>query len=317
MLILPLRKLNSVNSPGAQIGMAQKCIHKGCGKAFTDFEEDCNFHPGPPVFHEGQKVGKHSIIDETPRAEPSATEVPADLPSPPKPISTNGFAHGESHPKVNHASAPIVPSHAPPESESDDASLPLPPNITCRRRGCNVTSPTESRPSREDEECIHHPGQALFHEGTKGWTCCKRRVLEFDEFMKIEGCKIKKKHLFLGSRKNSGEEEMISEVRNDFYQTPTSVIASLFLKRIDKERARVEFSSETTVSLDLPTGENKRYSRDLSLYGHIKPSESKYKIMGTKLELTLVKVDGLTWPTLRSDEQRTSEILQVGRAGKA
>lgn len=37
--------------------MAQKCVHKGCGKVFTDPEEPCVYHPGPPVFHEGQKGG--------------------------------------------------------------------------------------------------------------------------------------------------------------------------------------------------------------------------------------------------------------------
>lgn len=35
--------------------MAFKCVHKGCGKEFTDPEEQCLYHPGPPVFHEGQK----------------------------------------------------------------------------------------------------------------------------------------------------------------------------------------------------------------------------------------------------------------------
>lgn len=35
--------------------MASKCVHKGCGKPFTDPEEPCVYHPGPPVFHEGQK----------------------------------------------------------------------------------------------------------------------------------------------------------------------------------------------------------------------------------------------------------------------
>ena len=105
--------------------------------------------------------------------------------------------------------------------------------------------------------------------------------------------------------------------RHDFYQTPTSVIASLFLKKIDKERAKVVFKSETTVTLDLPTADNKRYKTEIPLSGHIDTSESKYKIMGTKLELNLVKSDGLTWPTLRNDEHRTSEIIQVGRAGRA
>ncbi len=35
--------------------MATKCVHKGCGKVFADDNEDCVYHPGPPVFHEGQK----------------------------------------------------------------------------------------------------------------------------------------------------------------------------------------------------------------------------------------------------------------------
>jgi hypothetical protein len=35
--------------------MAQKCVHQGCGKVYADPEEKCEYHPGPPVFHEGQK----------------------------------------------------------------------------------------------------------------------------------------------------------------------------------------------------------------------------------------------------------------------
>jgi hypothetical protein len=35
--------------------MAQKCVHQGCGKTYTDADEVCRYHPGPPVFHEGQK----------------------------------------------------------------------------------------------------------------------------------------------------------------------------------------------------------------------------------------------------------------------
>ena len=35
--------------------MAKKCVHKGCGKTYEDDNEECVYHPGPPVFHEGQK----------------------------------------------------------------------------------------------------------------------------------------------------------------------------------------------------------------------------------------------------------------------
>jgi len=41
---------------------SQKCVHQSCGKVFTDLEEECTYHPGPPVFHEGQKGKKLSSI---------------------------------------------------------------------------------------------------------------------------------------------------------------------------------------------------------------------------------------------------------------
>lgn len=161
---------------------------------------------------------------------------------------------------------------------------------------------------------MHHPGAALFHEGSKGWTCCKRRVLEFDEFMKIEGCKTKDRHLFVGSGKKGGEENL-DTVRHDFYQTATSVIASIYLKKIDKSTSVVKLTS-TVVHLDLRTSDKKRYKTEMPLYAGINPGISSFKIMGTKLELTLMKADGASWPVLRADEKPTGEILQVGKAGR-
>lgn len=35
--------------------MVSKCVHKGCGKTFESEEEECVYHPEPPIFHEGQK----------------------------------------------------------------------------------------------------------------------------------------------------------------------------------------------------------------------------------------------------------------------
>lgn len=65
---------------------------------------------------------------------------------------------------------------------------------------------------------MHHPGVPIFHEGSKGYSCCKRRVLEFDQFMNIEGCKTKDRHLFIGSgkkrdRSGSAGEELLDSVR--------------------------------------------------------------------------------------------------------
>lgn len=320
--------------------MAQECVHNGCGKTFTDTQEKCFYHPGPPIFHEGQKgwncckprcltfdeflsippctTGNHTTVKDKPQlVSPPPPELSQDIPPLPDSMISNGDDLNMPAPPPSLAAPPVVSPPAPPQSDSDDPSIPVPLNTNCRRRGCNTSSSAESPLSRDDEECIYHSGQALFHEGSKGWTCCKRRVLEFDEFMKIEGCKRKSRHLFVGRKRQSAQEEAVLEVRHDFYQTPTSVIASLFLKRIDKGRANIKFTSQTTVLLDLPTADNKRYKTELPLFGCIDTARSTYKIMGTKLEMTLVKADAMSWPTLRSDEQRTSEIIQVGRARAA
>lgn len=71
--------------------------------------------------------------------------------------------------------------------------------------------------------------------------------------------------------------------------------------------------------LDLTTGDSppKRYTAEVPLYGTIDATKSTHKILGTKLELTLAKADGASWPVLRGDEALTGEIVQVGRAGRA
>lgn len=310
--------------------MAAKCVHKGCGKVFTE-DEPCVYHPGPPVFHEGQKgwkcckprvltfdefmaippctTGKHSTVDDTPSEEPKPSSVDVEAKIQAQKQKTDSLPPPAARAPVT-ATRP-TPSPAPAEDEDDDPNLPIPAGASCKRRGCGKSYTGD----RTAEECVHHPGQAIFHEGSKGWTCCKRRVLEFDEFMKIAGCKTKPQHLFVGKKKDDKAEEMLQEVRNDFYQTATTVIASLYLKKIDKERSTVDFKADS-VALDLATSDNKRYQTDMVLFGPIKVNESKFKIMGTKLELTLSKADGAGWPVLRATDPHTGEIIQAGRAGR-
>ncbi|ORY13468.1 CORD and CS domain protein [Clohesyomyces aquaticus] len=322
--------------------MAKKCVHKGCGKAYEDDNEDCVYHPGPPVFHEGQKgwkcckprvltfdeflsippctTGKHSEVDDTPAPEPTgdqnaASKVPDNTPvslgsleaALPAPIPRLPTSQNTSvRPSPSQTPAP------PPESEDDDPSLAITDGQTCRRKTCGEKYKAGS--TREGEKCVHHPGAPVFHEGSKGWSCCKRRVLEFDQFMNIEGCTTKDRHLFVGSGKKSGEEK-VDTVRHDYYQTGISVIASLYLKKIDKATSTVSFT-DTHVNLDLRTADSKRYQTEMPLFANIKPEECKYRILGTKLELTLVKTDGRGWPVLRADDRLTGEIVQVGQAAR-
>ncbi|KPM39937.1 hypothetical protein AK830_g6628 [Neonectria ditissima] len=319
--------------------MAQKCVHQGCGREYTDAAEKCEYHPGPPIFHEGQKgwkcckprvltfdefmdippctTGTHSTTDKPPGVEEQ--KPPQDDEALAKKIEGLNAANPSREPVQTAQHAPTPPPITP-ESEDDDPSLEILDGAGCKRRGCGVAYKKGS--SRDDETCVHHPGAPLFHEGSKGYTCCKRRVLEFDQFMNLEGCKTKKRHLFVGSgdkdKADAGGEEILSTVRHDYYQTPANVIASFFLKKINKETAKVEFQ-EKQLLLDLATTDSlpKRYKADIPLFAAIDTDKSSYKILGTKLELVLVKADGSSWPVLRGDEALTGEILQVGRAGRA
>lgn len=267
--------------------------------------------------------GKHSTTDLPPQIEKKEV-APEDAP-----YSTTSLPPPPPRAPVAAPAAAPQPPPPPEESSDDDASLEIPDGNTCRRKGCGVTY-SRAKGRGGTETCTHHPGAPLFHEGSKGYTCCKRRVLEFDQFLKIEGCETKTRHLFVGSggkrkrgdgRNGAAEgagEELLETVRHDFYQTATTVIASFFLKKIDKDTAKVEFTSQS-LRLDLPTTDAptpRRYRAEVPLFGPIDVAKSTFKILGTKLEVCLAKADASSWPVLRSGDRLTGEILQVGRAGR-
>jgi hypothetical protein len=139
--------------------------------------------------------GQHSTTDRPPAIE--KREAPADAAlleasqTPPPP------------PRVPVATAPqLAAATAPPADEpepDDDPDEAVPDGAACRRKGCGATyaAGTAGQRRDKDEHCVHHPGAPIFHEGSKGYSCCKRRVLEFSEFLKIEGCQTKSRHRFL------------------------------------------------------------------------------------------------------------------------
>lgn len=154
-------------------------------------------------------TGKHSTTDIPPTIEKKQVD-PADAAPAYKPTAPAPEAASRA-PVAPQATATSPPP--PPESEDDDPSLEIPKGKTCRRKACEQQYTGE----RESEKCVFHPGAPIFHEGSKGYTCCKRRVLEFDEFLRIGGCKTKDRHLFVGSGKTKGAkaggEEVLETVR--------------------------------------------------------------------------------------------------------
>ncbi|MBW0511323.1 hypothetical protein O181_051038 [Austropuccinia psidii MF-1] len=302
---------------------------------------ECVFHPGHPVFHEGLKswscckeknkpvmefdqftkiqgcaTGIHSLETLKPSAPPPSVQKGV--------VGLNGketYAQGgvaipkSSAPNSTHQTTsdvfqPIhtqdVPKLQPPppklDPEDDENSI-VPVGSRCKRLACcQIWSGSENskRGELNKEECLYHPGTPIFHEGSKGYSCCKRRVLDFDDFLKLPGCK-RGSHLYLGSNKANSNEEEIVQCRFDYYQTPTSVIVSIFGKNASKETSLIKFDG-CTMEVDLRLPSNKRFSKNFALFGEIDPEKSSYKILSTKCEIVLFKSDGRSWSNLEQGD---------------
>jgi len=200
--------------------------------------------------------------------------------------------------------------------EEDDLTIPVDAGSHCKRKGCFAVFISDEVNRNGDGEgtiCTYHPMPPVFHEGSKGYLCCKRRVLEFDEFLKIQGCK-QGRHLFAPKPKAPAAEEF-TDCRIDHYQTPQEVHVSIFAKQVDKERSSVEFKPDQ-IHIDFYLPGLKRFRRVLNLFGPIDPESSSFKVYGTKVELLLKKRDGKSWAVLEKTEQYLPIQLTFGVSGR-
>ncbi|GAA5833267.1 hypothetical protein JCM11251_005189 [Rhodosporidiobolus azoricus] len=311
------------------------CTRRGCGQSFDPEHNDeavCNFHPGVPVFHEGLKswsccnsqnkavtdfddfmklptcaTGTHSLEKPEEPVKPAVVEA-----APPVTTDKDGkevygvAACAAAEPPLPPAPKMELKDAAKPKSteyveEQDDPDAKVEKGTRCKRRACGHEYDGGDRAT---EECRYHPGVPIFHEGSKGNSCCKRRVLDFDDFLNIEGCRTGR-HLFVGAKKAVDEEELV-DLRTDHYQTPREVIVSVFGKQADKEVSKVTFEEEK-LHVDLILPSRKRFTKTFTLYGPINPTTSSYKILGTKCEITLAKADARSWPSITALDPSLSQ----------
>ncbi|UZJ51241.1 hypothetical protein CBS101457_000561 [Exobasidium rhododendri] len=346
------------------------CTRPGCGVTFepgTDSQRSsCTHHPGAPIFHEGSKswscckdvnkpvlefdefltikgcttdeehtdVKKEKETFKKPAGmgEPTSSVAAINNKIPPSATSITAMPNakipsGKSAMEKSPAEVALVeeedPIHAQDESSIASGSQ-------CKRNGCKVAY-TGGKRDRSQEKCSYHKGAAIFHEGSKGYTCCRRRVLEFDEFLAIEPCTTASKgHMFLGPAKmakkatpldsSSQVEEDEAQCRLDHYETPADVRVTVYAKGVEMDRSRIEIKEEEVIfSLALPalpaTPNNlRRFNKVLLPFSAIDPTTSTYNVTRFKIDLVLVKkVKGESWPTLERGEKSYGYGLTFGR----
>ena len=283
------------------------CTHSGCGERYFEsenHEKACLHHPGPAIFHDGMKgwqcctkrvvsftdfldiVGCTRSYHTTEKVEQPDIAVTCPRPGAADQVAEAGSSSGVAAPNV-----------AMKEEEGDPLEIPdaedaiIADGQECLHRGCDRRFKGEK--SRK-EQCVYHPGMPLFHEGLKGWTCCKKRVHEFDMFLQIMGCK-SGLHKFVPPPKPKVETV---HCRHDFYQSPTHVTMNVYAKKVDKSKSSVTITAESiTVSLAF-LDKDAIFQGKYELYMPINADDSRYEILSTKVELVLSKASPVEWPAL-------------------
>uniref|UniRef100_A0A1I7XRP7 CHORD domain-containing protein n=1 Tax=Heterorhabditis bacteriophora TaxID=37862 RepID=A0A1I7XRP7_HETBA len=89
----------------------------------------------------------------------------------------------------------------------------------CRNSGCDKVY---AGPEFNLSECISHPGQAVFHEGMKYWSCCQRKTSNFNAFLSQEGC-AKVQHQW-------STNEKVDNVRDDWFSSNGNITINIYCK---------------------------------------------------------------------------------------
>lgn len=209
------------------------------------------------------------------------------------------------------------------EEDPADSDDKLPAGLVCKRGGCGFKYEGGPR-DRSKESCKYHKGSPIFHEGSKGWSCCKRRVLDFNDFLNIEPCSTAESgHLFVGAPKaaadGSADGEESIDCRMDHYETPNDVRLTVYAKAVDAANSSIEFKPDAVVfSLLLPpapgSSRSRRFRKTLRPFAPIVPADSTFNITKFKVDLVLTKqTKGQSWPCLESGDRVIGYGLTFGR----
>lgn len=90
--------------------------------------------------------------------------------------------------------------------------------------------------------------------------------------------------------------------RHDFYQTQTAVIVSIYVKGCKAEDVQVSIKEDSLkVEFTPPSSANPLLIKPL--FAPVDPKTSSFKVLGTKIEVQLMKADaGVQWNALYAEE---------------
>ncbi|KAF4920125.1 Protein SGT1-like protein A [Colletotrichum viniferum] len=99
-----------------------------------------------------------------------------------------------------------------------------------------------------------------------------------------------------------------ADVRMDFYQTNTDVMASVYVKNVPKDEFKVEYGEKEIRMSHIP-GHEPWYT--IPLYGPIDPAGSKHSVKSVKVEFQLQKAAVLKWPKLKAEPSDVNTTITI------
>ncbi|GJJ77819.1 suppressor of G2 allele of SKP1 [Entomortierella parvispora] len=107
-------------------------------------------------------------------------------------------------------------------------------------------------------------------------------------------------------------------VRHEWYQNDEYVTISVFIKNVKQDAVDINFTEDAlSVSVKMPTGAD--YSLELDPLSHkVVPSESKFEVLSTKIEIRLKKERfAIKWGALEGDDTNAGSMASVTASAPA
>eukprot|EP00330_Aristerostoma_sp_ATCC50986_P005954 CAMPEP_0114588110 /NCGR_PEP_ID=MMETSP0125-20121206/10898_1 /TAXON_ID=485358 ORGANISM="Aristerostoma sp., Strain ATCC 50986" /NCGR_SAMPLE_ID=MMETSP0125 /ASSEMBLY_ACC=CAM_ASM_000245 /LENGTH=207 /DNA_ID=CAMNT_0001784349 /DNA_START=61 /DNA_END=684 /DNA_ORIENTATION=+ len=196
----------------------KQCKNPGCKKKYAESENNdqaCKYHDGKPIFHdlkkgwtccnqiawdwdefekiEGCKTGKHSDkgLDLSGQGQDSFFK--SSTVDNAKKAVVKEEQNIKSIEEFNAEQDRIAQKKA-----EEDAKKEKKPFVTaggkykCTNKGCLKEYDPNDPAQCGEEACKFHPGEPVFHDTMKSWSCCNKETWDWDEFMKFPTCQVGK-----------------------------------------------------------------------------------------------------------------------------
>ncbi|CAI4223198.1 unnamed protein product [Auanema sp. JU1783] len=295
--LLSLMTSVPVSNTEGEDGLIQ-CYNKGCGQKFDPFGNGEDTTPDPPtstmLIKSGTAVTRKVLtsVAAVKEIRPEKEEdviVWKGLNKPAERIAEHERVEKQLEVEVS-ASAVQALQRYKEQNASTLGSQVLKVGAPCRHMSC-----TQKYSGNDSDlnQCVYHPGEAIFHEGMKYWSCCQKKTSNFGAFLEQKGCETGE-HVW-------SMEEKVEKIKEDWFSSAGVVTVNIYSKGTIPEESSIS-SDGQVLRVHLKHGFGLKETDLLyELWGRVNVENSKAIIGERKVEIKLKQEGVAGWPRLRYD----------------